>query len=246
MNMLSENNIPEEAVSAVPTGSRGPEIAGVWVPILSSASLSDCTCWPSSELTSSGNTQSSWGLCEPKYDCSSSASSGPTSTPAAQYGVWGDPWNWRPAARTPGSTPQNDDDGLTGTTIPVTTMVTGVTTPVDASSVPGITNSEPACRPSVAAVCLVMTTWSVAAGCLPPGLPVPAAGEGTGVATGRCPLSSRTCGLSGCRSVISILTGVPPVPGSSSLMTLNGNVIDDQSVPAGVRLTGARSKSACS
>src|ERR1700728_1143975 len=104
--------------------------------------------------------------------------------------------------------PQNDEDGLTGTTIPVTTTVTGVTTPVDASSEPGITNSEPACRPNVAAVCLVMTTWSIAVGCLPPGLPVPAAGAGTGVAAGRCPLSSRTCGPSGCRSVISILTGV--------------------------------------
>ena len=128
----------------------------------------------------------------------------------------------------------------------MTRTVTGVTTPVDASSEPGITNSEPACRPNVAAVCLVMTTWSVAAGCLSPGLPVPAAGAGTGVATGRCPLSSRTCGPSGCRSVISILTGVPPVPGRSSLIGLNGTVIDDQSVPAGVRLTGARLKSACS
>src|SRR5580692_9597868 len=144
----------------------------------------------------------------------------------------------------PGSMPQNDEDGLTGTTIPVTTTVTGVTTPVDASSEPGITNSEPACRPNVAAVCRVITTWSVAAGCLPPSLSVPAAGEGTGVATGRCPLSSRTCGPSGCRSVISILTGVPPVPGRSSLIRLNGTVIDDQSVPAGVRLTGARLKAA--
>ena len=91
-----------------------------------------------------------------------------------------------------------------------------------------------------------MTTWSVAAGCLSPGLPVPAAGEGTGVATGKRPLSSRTCGPSGCRSVISILTGVPPVPGRSPFTGLNGTVIDDQSVPAGVRLTGARLKAACS
>src|SRR6202000_2653321 len=222
MNMLSENNIPEEAVSAVPTGSRGPEIAGVWVPILSSALLSGCTCWPSSELTSSGNTQSSWGLRDPKYDCSSSASSGPTITPAAQYGAGGVPWNWRLAARTPGSMPQNDDDGSTGTTIPVTRTVTGVTTPVDASSEPGITNSEPACRHSAAAVCLVMPTGTVAAGCLPSGLPGPAAGAGTGVATGRCPLSSRTCGPNGCRSVISILTGVRPGPGRSAAIGLNG------------------------
>src|ERR1700727_1172476 len=113
MNRLSANNMREEVVSVAVTGARGPESAGVSVPILSSASLSGCTCWPSSELTSSGNTHSIRGLREPKYDCSSSASSGPTSTPAAQYGVWGDPWNWRPAARTPGSTPQNDDDGLT-------------------------------------------------------------------------------------------------------------------------------------
>src|SRR5580692_9536654 len=214
--------------------------AGVSVPILSSASLSGCTCWPSSELTSSGNTHSIRGLREPKYDCSSPASSGPAITPAAQYGVGGDPSNWRSAARTPGSMPQNDDDGSTGTTIPVTRTVTGVTTPVDASSEPGITNSEPACRPSVAAVCPVMTTWTVAAGCLPTCLPGPTAGAGTGVATGRCPLSSRTCGPNGCRSVISILTGVRPAPGSSPSIGLNGTVIDDQSVPLGVRLTGAR------
>ena len=142
--------------------------------------------------------------------------------------------------------PQNDDDGSIGTTIPVTTTVTGVTVPVEASSEPGITNLEPACRPNVAAVCLVMTTWTVAAGWLSPGSPGRAAGAGTGVATGKCPLSSRTCEASGCRSAISILTGVPPVPGRSSSMGLNGTVMDDQSVPAGVRLTGARSKSACS
>ena len=124
MNRLSENNMPEDAVSVEATGARGPGRAGVWVPILSSASLSGCTCWLSSELTSSGNTHSIRGLREPKYDCSSSASSGPAITPAAQYGVGGDPWNWWSAARTPGSMPQNDDDGLTGTTIPVTRTVT--------------------------------------------------------------------------------------------------------------------------
>src|SRR5258708_256919 len=69
-------------------------------------------------------------------------------------------------------------------------------------------NSDPACRPNVAAVCLVITTWSVAAGDLAPGSPVLAAREGTGVATGKRPLSSRTCGPNGCRSVTSILTGV--------------------------------------
>ena len=95
MNRLSENNMPEEAVSVAATGARGPESAGVWVPILSSASLSGCTCWPSSELTSSGNTHSIRGLREPKYDCSSSASSGPAITPAAQYGLRAGPWNWR-------------------------------------------------------------------------------------------------------------------------------------------------------
>ena len=114
--------------------------------------------------------------------------------------------------------------------------------PVDAISEPGITNSEPACRPNVAAVCLVTTTWSVAAGCFSPALPWPAAGAETGVATGRRPLSNRTWEPSGCRSVISILTGVRPAPGMSPLAGVNGTVIDDQSVPAGVRLTGARLK----
>ena len=89
----------------------GPESVGVWVPILSSASLSGRTCWSSSELTSSGNTHSIRRLGEPKYDCSSPASSGPAITPAAQYGVGGDPWNWRSAARMPGSMPQNDESG---------------------------------------------------------------------------------------------------------------------------------------
>src|SRR3984957_9087377 len=181
MNRLSANNMREEVVSVAATGARGPESAGVWVPIALSASLSGCTCWPSSELTSSGNTHSIRRLPELKYDCSSPASSGPTITPAAQYGLV--PCFWRTAARTPGSMPQNDETGSTGTTIPVTRTVIAVTVPVDASSGPVITNVEPACRPNVAAVCLVMTTWSVAAGCLAPGWPVPAAGEGTGAAT---------------------------------------------------------------
>ena len=106
------------------TGSREPESVGVWVPILSSASLSGCTRSLSSELTSSGNTHSIRRLSEPKYDCSSAASSGPAITAAAQYGLGGDPWNWRLAARTPGSVPQNDESGSTGTTIPVTRTVT--------------------------------------------------------------------------------------------------------------------------
>ena len=66
------------------------------------------------------------------------------------------------------------------------------------------------------------------------------------MATGKRPLSSRICWPSGCRSVTSILTAVPPVPGRSPFTGVNGVVIDDQSVPAGVRLTGARLKSACS
>src|SRR5580704_18252272 len=148
MNALSAGTMLEETVSVEATGARGPESAGVWVPILSSASLSGCTCWPSSALRSSGNTHSIRGLRVPKYDCSSPASSGPAITPPTQYGVGGDPWNWRSAARTPGSMPQNDDDGSIGTTIPVTTTVTGVTVPVEASSEPGITNFEPACRPN--------------------------------------------------------------------------------------------------
>ena len=118
--------------------------------------------------------------------------------------------------------------------------------PVEACSEPGITNAEPTCRPNVAAVCLVMTTWSVAVGRLAPGLPVPASAEGTGVATGKRPLSSRICGPNGCRSVTSILTATPPVPGSSPFTGVNGVVIDDQSVPVGERLTGARLKAACS
>ena len=76
-----------------------------------------------------------------------------------------------------------------------------------------------------------MATWSVAAG---------------RPATGRCPLTSRVCGPKGCRSVTSTWTGVPPVPGRSPLTPVNGCVIDDQSVLAGVRLTRARRKSACS
>ncbi len=66
MNWLSENNMPEDAVSVEATGARGPESVGVWVPILSSASLSGRTCWSSSELTSSGNTHFIWGLRGPK------------------------------------------------------------------------------------------------------------------------------------------------------------------------------------
>src|ERR1700689_4611983 len=115
--------------------------------------------------------------------------------------------------------------------------------PVDARWEPGITNAEPACRPSLAAVCLVIRTWSVAAGRLATG--VPASAGGPGVATGNRPLSSRICGPNGCRSVTSILTGVPSVPGRSPSTPVNGTVIDDQSVLAGVRLTGARLKSAC-
>ena len=53
-------------------------------------------------------------------------------------------------------------------------------------------------------------------------------------------------GPNGCRSVTSILTGVPPAPGSSPFTGLSGVVIDDQSVPVGVRLPVARLKSACS
>src|SRR5580692_10880292 len=131
MNMLSKNNMLEEAVSVEATGSRGPESIGVSVPILSSASLSGCTCWLSSELTSSGNTHSIRRLGEPKYDCSSPASAGPAITPAAQYGLWVGPWNCRWAERTPGSVPQNDESGSTGTTIPVTRTVTWVTVPVE-------------------------------------------------------------------------------------------------------------------
>src|ERR1700678_2220940 len=128
----------------------------------------------------------------------------------------------------------------------VTTTVTWVTVPVDASWAPGSTNVEPGCRPSVAAVCLVMATWSVAAGDLRPALPGPDTDESTGVAPGRCPLTTRTCGPNGCRSVTSILAGVPPVPGSVPFTESNGSVRDDQSVPVGVRLTGGRLKSACS
>ena len=62
----------------------GPERAADWVSILPSASLSGCTCWLSSELTSSGSTHSIRRLGELKYDCSSPASSGPAITPAAQ------------------------------------------------------------------------------------------------------------------------------------------------------------------
>src|ERR1700744_145971 len=103
--------------------------------------------------------------------------------------------------------PQNDEAGSTGTTIPVTTTVTWVTWPVDASSEPGITNFEPACRPSLAAVCLVMATWSVA---------------GAAVVAGRGPLTSRVGAPNGCRSVTSTWTGVPPVPGRSPFTLVNG------------------------
>src|ERR1700689_2946145 len=109
MNVLSVDNMFEEMVSVVTTGSREPESDGTWVPILSSASLRGCTCWPSSELTSSGNTHCIRRLGEPKYDCSSLASSGPTITPLAQYGLL--PCSCRSGARKAGSMPQNDESG---------------------------------------------------------------------------------------------------------------------------------------
>src|ERR1700689_1892732 len=109
MNALSENHVLEEMVSAEARGAMGPERAADWVSILPSASLSGCTCWLSSELTSSGNTHSIRRLGEPKYDCSSPASSGPAITPATQNGLWAGPWNWRPAARTPRAGPQKDE-----------------------------------------------------------------------------------------------------------------------------------------
>src|ERR1700691_1223745 len=151
MNVLSENNRPEEVVSVAETGVR-PGSAGTWVLILLSASVSGCTCWPSSELTSSGKTHSIWRLPELKNDCSSLASLGSTITPPAQYGLLTGPW--RSAATMAASMFQNDEVGSTGVTIPVTRTVIGVATPVDESSGPVIMNVEPACRPNVAAVCL--------------------------------------------------------------------------------------------
>ena len=52
--------------------------------------------------------------------------------------------------------------------------------------------------------------------------------------------------MNGWRSVISILTGVPPVPGSVFGSMLSGVVISDRSALVGARLTTPWSKSACS
>ena len=45
MNVLSENSMLEEMVSAEAMGSKRPESVGTWVLIWLSAALSGGTCW---------------------------------------------------------------------------------------------------------------------------------------------------------------------------------------------------------
>ena len=88
------------------------------------------------------------------------------------------------------------------------------------------------------------TTMGLAPGWTMTGMPVPVVGAGAGVATGKRPLTSRICcALNGWRSVISILTGVPPVPGMVFGSMLSPVVMSDTSAPAGARLTTPRLKS---
>src|ERR1700727_1388056 len=99
----------------------------------------------------------------------------------AQYGLSVGPW--RPGVRMVGSAVQKFAVGSVGATMPVTRAVTWMIFPVWADSGPVNTNFEPACRPNLEAVSVLIATSSVGsagAGCIPP----LAAAAGCGVATG--------------------------------------------------------------
>ena len=143
---------------------------------------------------------------------------------------------------------QKTEVGSIGATRPVTRTVTLEISPVVSRSGPVISNDEPAWRPNFLAVCVLITTWITGSFGADSrswlaAVPSPAFEDGAGVATGKRPWTSRICcALNGWRSVISILTGVPPVPGIVFGSRLSPVVMSDTSVPAGARLTTPRLK----
>src|ERR1700678_1624051 len=143
---------------------------------------------------------------------------------------------------------QKTEVGWIGATRAGTRTVTLEISPVVSRSGPVISNDEPTWRPNVLAVCVLITTWITGSfvSCLSwlAGVPSPAFADGAGLATGKRPPTSRICcALNGWRSVTSILTGVPPVPGMVLGSMLSPVVMSDTSVPEGPRLTTPRLKS---